>query len=330
MLRMDKKIKEQYNDSIFTEAISRYGVTKDLIKLLDGFESFIYEFSKGDREYILRISHSLRRSANMINGEIEWVNYLADNGVSVSRAVPSEYGNLVEVINQEDSHFAAVAFEKAKGAPPAREVRNSDLFRQMGQMTGKMHALTKKFKSSRLEYKRPEWDEEIDGIAEKYLPSTQRKVIEKFNQLLNHHHNLPKGTDSYGLIHSDFHPGNFFVDKGKITLFDFDDCQYLWFIHDIAISLFYVVSHNCVGKKELEFARKFYQSFMNGYITENQLDRFWLDQIPYFLKMREIDLYIIIHRSFDLNNLDPWCSSFMENRQQKIENDIPYVDISFR
>ena len=107
---MDKRIKELYNDSILTEAISRYGVSHEAVKLLDGFESFIYEFSKADQEYILRISHSLRRSADMINGEIEWVNYLADNQVSVARAIPSKSGKLVEVIYLDDSHFSAVAF----------------------------------------------------------------------------------------------------------------------------------------------------------------------------------------------------------------------------
>jgi len=68
---------------------------------------------------------------------------------------------------------------------------------------------------------------------------------------------------------------------------------------------------------------------MEGYSRENALDVSWLQQIPYFLKLREIDLYIIIHRSFDINDLDPWCTSYMKNRRQKIENDVPFVDIDF-
>jgi len=45
--------------------------------------------------------------------------------------------------------------------------------------------------------------------------------------------------------------------------------------------------------------------------------------------LREIDLYIAIHRSFDLDDLDPWCASFMRDRKYKIEHDVPYVDMSF-
>jgi hypothetical protein len=32
-------------------------------------------------------------------------------------------------------------------------------------------------------------------------------------------------------------------------------------------------------------------------------------EIPRFLKQREIDLYIAIHRSMDLDHLDAWCAS---------------------
>ena len=42
-----------------------------------------------------------------------------------------------------------------------------------------------------------------------------------------------------------------------------------------------------------------------------------------------MDLYVVIHRSFDLDDLDPWCASFMDNRKYKIENDVPYVDMDF-
>jgi hypothetical protein len=40
-------------------------------------------------------------------------------------------------------------------------------------------------------------------------------------------------------------------------------------------------------------------------------------------------LYIAIHRSMDLNNLDRWCAGFMKERKEKILNDIPYIDLDF-
>ena len=44
--------------------------------------------------------------------------------------------------------------------------------------------------------------------------------------------------------------------------------------------------------------------FLTGYSRENPLETRRLNGIPYFLKLREIDLYAVIHRSFDVENLD--------------------------
>ena len=48
------------------------------------------------------------------------------------------------------------------------------------------------------------------------------------------------------------------------------------------------------------------------------------------MKLREIDLYAVIHRSFDINNLDdPWCAWYMNGRKEKIESGKPYLDYDF-
>jgi Ser/Thr protein kinase RdoA (MazF antagonist) len=78
------------------------------------------------------------------------------------------------------------------------------------------------------------------------------------------------------------------------------------------------------------FAQEFMCHFLQGYARENRIDAVWLKEIPYFLKLREIDLYAIIHRSFDVNNLDdPWVAGFMRGRKERIENDVPYLDLDF-
>lgn len=328
---MDKQSKKLYNNTILTEICRRYGADAQKIKLLDGFENFMYEYAKNGEPRILRVSHDLHRAANAINGEIEWLNYLADNGLSVPRAMPSDSGALVETVEARDgSHFSAVSFTKAPGKHPwEQSIDLLDLAVQMGQMTGRMHALTKKYTPSQPAFKRPEWDADIEGFAEKYLPDGNEIITGKFGRLTRSLQSLPKDIDSYGLIHFDFHSANFFVHNGRITLFDFDDCQYNWFVADIAIALFYAVSHNCVDRRAIEQAQRFYNRFMEGYVAENTLDKKWLALIPMFLKQREIDLYIVIHRSLDLHKLDRWAASFMEDRKRKIEKDVPYAPIEF-
>ena len=86
---MDQLIKDRFNDTILQEAMRRYGIAERKLHPINTFESFIFEFERDSGAYILRVSHSYRRSEALLLGEIDWINYLADGGVSVAKAIPS-------------------------------------------------------------------------------------------------------------------------------------------------------------------------------------------------------------------------------------------------
>jgi Ser/Thr protein kinase RdoA (MazF antagonist) len=67
--------------------------------------------------------------------------------------------------------------------------------------------------------------------------------------------------------------------------------------------------------------------FLKGYAKENSLDPVWLKELPYFLKLREIDLFGLIQHDFDLETIDDaWCLGFMNGRKELIDHDIHYID----
>ena len=70
---MEARIKSQFTPGIFDEALRRYGIDTSSLHALDGFESFVYEFTLDGKDLILRISHSLHRSTEAIAGEIDWI-----------------------------------------------------------------------------------------------------------------------------------------------------------------------------------------------------------------------------------------------------------------
>jgi Ser/Thr protein kinase RdoA (MazF antagonist) len=151
---------------------------------------------------------------------------------------------------------------------------------------------------------------------------------QKYHALCDHLSVLPKENTSYGLIHQDAHGSNFLVDEaGVLTLFDFDDCVYSWFVNDIAIVLFYTVMD---AEDWPTFTREFMTHFLWGYRQAHPLDPKWLKEIPCFLKLREIELYAVIHRDFEVSNIDHWwCARFMRDRKYKIEHDVPFIDFDF-
>ena len=326
---MEQRIRARFTDEILQATMRRYGIAVDQIWPRDAFESFIYEFERDRHSFILRLSHSLRRTEALIQGEADWINYLADNGVSVSKAIHSQNGKLVEVLDDgQGGQFLAVAFVKAHGQPPWRAGWTPVMFESYGRLLGRMHALAIHYQPANPAWKRPNWDDDLFEFVERYLPAGESLVKKKYRAVCDHIHDLPQGPHSYGLIHQDAHGSNLFVDQnGCLTLFDFDDCVYSWFINDIAITLFYIVLD---AVDPPAFTRHFMDHFLRGYRQVQPLDPAWLEEIPWFLKLREIELYAVIHRDFDVNQIDdPWCARYMHARKERIENEIPFINFDF-
>lgn len=326
---MQKYIRDLFNDSILQRTMAYYGIAGDKIKPLDAFESLIFEFERDSGAYILRIGHSNRRSEALIQGEVDWINYLAAGGVSVARAIYSERGKLVEKVeDSQGGHFLATAFVKARGDHPWKVGWSPAVYETYGRLMGSMHALARDYRLVNPAWKRPEWDDPSMEFADQYLPASEAVVKEKYRRLMAHLRILPKDRDSYGLTHQDAHMANMFLDEaGTLTLFDFDDCAYHWFMNDIAIVLFYMAMEE---KDPLAFTPEFMAHFFRGYRQAYRIDPAWLKEIPNFLKLREIDLYAVIHRDFDVNNIDDWwIERFMRDRKHRIENDVPYIDFDF-
>lgn len=327
---MEKQIRDRFTSAILEETMRRFGIAKDQIHPLDAFESFIYEFERGGQFYILRIAHSLRRTEALIAGEVDWINYLADGGISVARAVHSASGRLVEAVEDgQGGQFLTTAFVKAQGQSPWRVGWTPTLYENYGRLLGSIHARTRSYQPAELAWTRPGWDADLFEFVERYLPASEAVAKRKYHALCDHLHRLPKDNNSYGLIHQDAHGSNLFVDEaGALTLFDFDECAYSWFINDIAIALFYMA----MGLDNTPaLAREFMTHFLQGYRQALPLDPWWLREIPNFLKLREIELYAVIHRDFDVTHIDdPWCADFMRGRKERIEQDVPTIDFDFR
>lgn len=328
---MDPTVQALFDERILAQVADRYGVQPAAIELLGGFESFVFQVELAGQQTILRISHSSRRPAAMIHGEVEWINYLAERGVPVARALDSVNGNLVEVVEAAQGDFLAVSFEKAPGGPVKRQDWQPALFVSLGRLIGRMHRLTRDFRPGEPGIKRPEWYQESEGFVSRRLPVEQGAIVERFAALLAHLHTLPTGPESYGLVHTDVHAGNFHLDGDRLTLFDFDDCQYSWFADDIAMALFYAIPFGRSENEAKDAIRTFFSHFMVGYRQEYDLELAWFEQIPTFMKTRELAVYAAIyeHVAGDMSRLGDWDGRFMAGRVGRIANDVPVIELDF-
>ncbi len=324
---MDPRIAARFHDGILEVVLSRYGLERDAICRLGSYSNLIYAFERPAGAYILRLGHSLERNVDLIRGEVDWINYLAAGGVGVARAIPSLAGNLVEPVDDgQGGHFLATAFCRAPGGPFQGDLLDERFCRTYGRLLGRMHALATTYVVSNPAWKRPEWDAPENLLGESLLPAGETTARERYRRLLVHLRALPRDRAGYGMIHQDAHGGNFFIDEsGQITLFDFDTCVYGHFIYDLAMVLFYAAS---ASDDPTAFTARFMPALLRGYREEYQFDPCWLPELPYFLKLREIDLLAQFLHDYPDGNFpdDSFCAWFMAGRRERIAEDVPYIE----
>lgn len=312
---MEPAVRARFSPDLLAKAAHRYGLSAKDLTELDGYESFIYT-TRDNR--ILRIGHTKRRSEDLIHGEIDWIEHLHRNGVGVARPIPSTADKLVERI-PDGSHgaFLATAFAHAVGEPSPVSSWDHTFAIRYGRLLGRMHRLAIGYEPPHPQWRRPEWDSALMLDLHDDIPADQPKVRAAWISTLAAIAELDRDAGTYGLIHHDAHGGNFFVDEsGMITLFDFDDAAYSWFVNDLAIVLFYAVS---TLDDPDGFAAWFVPAFLAGYHEHHQLPGHHLAMIPTFMRLREIDTYAIIHRDSEQQSDHPWVRAYMRGRRERIE-----------
>ncbi len=322
------------NEAIVDYAAQCYGVTREeLTPLSGGTWNAVYGFTRENQEYVVRITPE-QVDWDLQRGMVEWVRFLSEHDAPVAGPVLSVNGRLIELCQSEDKCYTITASEKAEGIL-AEELPldqwSGQLFQAIGRAVGKMHALAKAYVPEDPALKRPEWDA-IDNCftAGKRLDSTEPALVAKYQNLVDYLRALPKDRATYGLIHGDLHFANLCVepDTGRVTIFDFDDCAYGWFVMDTALMLFdLLVLYG--GRDSDTFGTRFLESYLKGYMTENAIDSFSIKQLPHFLKLLELSIYAQLYKRYDPNDADSWVGKFMLNRRARIENDLPYTGMNF-
>lgn len=330
---MEKDVEKLMTDQLLNQFLNLYGLEPKVKKLGD-FENYVFETYKNGKALILRITHSSHRSGEDIESEMDWMRHLHKFGLSIPEVYSSINELFVEPLSADDgSEFYGCLYSKAEGEPVnvRSEKFDSELFKAWGETTALMHQATKSYKPSEGIKMRSSWDQDELLEVEKYFPAEDSQLVENAHQLFDTLSRLPQNLDTYGLIHTDIHSGNFFYDGEKIHVFDFDDACYLWFASDIAIPLFYSIFYKIPPEKQeerQEFADEFLHAFMEGYEKANNLPKGWKEQLPLFLMLRDVVLYAVLHKKIAPEDRGERLLAMMAELRDRIKNKKPIVNVN--
>lgn len=321
-------------DAHLDDLARRWGGTAGDVEFIRAMENFVYAFAPGGREWILRLTHDSHRGEDEVAAELEFVDYLARHDVPVAHPVASRGGRLIEPIEAGGTVFFAAVFEKAPGAPidfslpPAELAR---VYQRWGALLGAMHRVVPGYRGDGRDPRRHfGLDDDITRHAARYLPESAQHLTGIFREVVAEVSALPRTRDTFGLLHTDCHHGNFFVDGDRLTLFDFDDCCHHWFLYDVMVPAWHFPIPNRGVQPERDRAALtgFFREFIRGYRTERSFPRAWIDQLPLFFRLRDLQLFVFSWKMWDRHNLEDGQRDFLRRRQALIESRRPSAAIN--
>lgn len=303
------------------------------MKHTGGVQNLIYEYENNSSKYILRVSDALVRNINEIKSELDFILHLYEDDISVAIPIISQQGKYIESIEVEDKLYYVTSFIKATGnhINYPDYLNNFEIYYQLCKLTGKLHKSSKEYKAEGVS--RGSWKTNYYmNNYEDFLPQDDLGLKAAYRKLIAEINKFPKSNDDFGLIHGDINVGNFFVDDKKLTLFDFDECQYSWYVEDIAIQLFYTVYVNNDDSilERNQMAIDFMQHFLKGYKSENHFDTEMIKRIPEFLILREMIVHVGMYKKWDMTNLNGWAVDYLRDSADRIRKRIPIVKFDSR
>lgn len=289
---------------------------------------------EGENAKILRISFLAERSREELLAEAEFIRYLYEHGGSVSNVISSQSGHLLEEITYNNETFFVSLFEKAKGIALYRNgyryregVPLTEYFYNCGKALGELHRLSKEYTPI---YRRSSFvDIYHDQYINEMIPDTYVLLKTKLHALLKALEGLDRRREAFGLIHADFNDGNYSIDfeTGHITVFDFDDSYYSWYMRDLAEvwinGMGWARSEEDPAKRKC-YMDDYFKTVLEGYRSETAIADSLLEQLPLFIKIYEMEVIIHIFEGIRNSGEDPESDKELLYLVKCVEGDIPY------
>jgi Ser/Thr protein kinase RdoA (MazF antagonist) len=300
-----------------------FGLAAERASFVARSQNDVYAFG----DLVLRISHGRGQTQSSVENELSWIEDLAARGLPVCRAHPSRSGRLCERVVLDGIEYLVTQFERAPGHKVTAADVTDDLYAVLGELTARLHAASFDIDPpAHTRFARPWWYESrllIEDVA-RYTPPSDERFRATVHALVNDL-KIDAG-DPPCLVHGDISFSNVFLDDGKLTLFDFDNCEVGTVVQDLA-TVFYdaIYCHllNRIPSVELASTyRRRCRVFLAAYRSVRPLRTLPTERLQRFLILREAIIYTHYCRILDRATLRPSFKEGMDQMRSNVERGI--------
>ena len=206
---------------------------------------------------VLRVHRLGYHTEQEIASELAWMDALrAEAGVRTPRVLPAADGCRVVTVPERGGADPltvrhCVRFEFLPGTEPGSEPGGEATlthrhFAELGEITARMHRHARKW-SRPAWFTRFHWDYAAafgpgarwgrwqDGIG---VGPAERHVLARLDDALRARLKaFGQGPERYGLVHADTRLANLLVHDGSVSVIDFDDSGFSWYLYDLGTSV---------------------------------------------------------------------------------------------
>ncbi len=288
--RVDQTIRADGSSPVADAIAAQWGMTAGTARFVRSSANFVYRCQQPAR--FLRFSDSTEQQRAAVVAEVQLLHWLDQAEFTVAVPLASQHGEFVETVETAWGTFHAVLYSALTGEqrqiatlPPARA-------EAWGLALGRLHAAIREYVGTNAA-PRPSWRDLLTMIAA-VLPADCPAVQTELAEMRMALRLLPLAPDNYGLCHGDFELDNLLWHGDQISVLDFDDCVYLWYVADIALALGDLLATSVATNDPR------YRAFIQGYRRAYPLDDQALLQLPLFRRLADLLKYARVKRATDL------------------------------
>ncbi len=278
------------------QATAAFGIDVASVELLSHSENVVCKVTtKVGEPLVMRLHRPGYNARAELDSEVAFVDSLRAFGVRTPKPLPTTAGGHYATVDVGGVAHEVGVISWVDGAPlggPLDGGASDGLvphYRDIGKIAAQVRSHNAVWKAP-AGFVRRRWDADAlmgsDPLWGRFweaepLSDAQRALFARGRARL---HDVLAGlstnNDHFGLIHSDLHLGNVMAHGDDLTVIDFDDCGYGWFVHELAVAL-----HPVLGEP-IEAAAQ--ASMVEGYRTVHPLSDAEVELIDTFLAVRSL------------------------------------------
>jgi amicoumacin kinase len=310
----------EYTEPDFTKPVihqiaAHWGFTDP--EFVRWFDNVVYLVSSHGSIFYLRLTPATRRTKAQIESELAILHFLKSRDISATQPIACITGQDVLEFEAGGQGLFACVFTECPG-DSFSDSFPADLKAfcfAVGKVMGRLHKILKEFEKPP-NFTRMLWNEDRWSQFAQVVPQTEIQAWKLYQELKTGWESLNISSD-FGLIHGDFTINNLRYSNTQIStqvsLFDFDGSCEHWYGYELACFL-----HPFAGYPN-EQRSLVYSGLLQGYSEEYPVTQVFLEQLPFFGKMKLLRSFLVYAQEWGFVNLTPEQDAFFERRRKQFQ-----------